>query len=111
MPGDRARNCRTLALPAGELGRDGVFLFAQLKLIQQLIDALFDLFSGIAAVAQWKRDVLKNRHILNQRKVLHHEADLLIPEVRKLTGRKLGDLFPLEKIGTTCRLAHTAQNI
>ena len=43
--------------------------------------------------------------------MLHHEADLLSPEVRELTGRKLGDLFPLEKIGTTCRLAHTAQNI
>lgn len=28
VPGDRARNRCALALPAGELGRDGVFLFA-----------------------------------------------------------------------------------
>src|SRR5581483_6715920 len=76
---ERARERNALLLPAGELVRIALLQSRQLHELEQFLHATLDLGCGgtmpFVAHAQAERDVLADRHVLEQRVMLEHEAD------------------------------------
>ena len=72
-----ARNGDLLLLAARELRRVEILLADHLEAIEDLGDARLALFARHVAVRQRDLEILVDRQVVEQMKVLEHEADVL----------------------------------
>src|SRR5690606_6272210 len=75
---ERPRDGDPLLLPAGELRRAALAEPFERDQLEQLVAALAALRLRHAARAQRELDVVRDAHVLEERVVLEHEADLAL---------------------------------
>ena len=98
----RAGQCDTLLLAAGQLGGPALGEVGQTDDLQQFVDPLADLGLVLLAAPWAVRDVVPHRHVREQRVVLEHRVDVA------LVRRHPRDVDPLEADGALGRVSKPA---